>query len=56
MAKKKTRMLIKMQSTEYPHYYTTVTNPRNNTGKLQLKKYDPTLRKVVIYKQAKKLK
>ena len=56
MAKKKTRTLIKMQSTESPHYYTTVTNPRNNTGKLQLKKYDPTLRKVVIYKQAKKLK
>ena len=56
MAKKKTRVAIKMHSTESPHYYTTVTNPRNNTGKLQLKKYDPTLRKVVIYKQAKKLK
>jgi large subunit ribosomal protein L33 len=56
MAKKKTRTLIKMQSTESPHYYTTVTNPRNNGGKLQLKKYDPTLRKVVIYKQARKLK
>ena len=56
MAKKKTRVAIKMQSTESPHYYTTVTNHRYNTGKLQLKKYDPTLRKVVIYKQAKKLK
>ena len=56
MAKKKTRTLIKMQSTESPHYYTTTTNTRNNSGKLQLKKYDPTLRKVVLYKQAKKIK
>jgi len=45
-----------MQSTESPHYYTTTTNTRNNTGKLRLKKYDPTLRKVVWYKQTKKLK
>ena len=56
MARKKTRTNIKMQSTESPHYYTTVTNPRNNSGKLQLRKYDPTLRKVVVYKQARKLK
>ena len=54
--KKQTRVFIKMQSTESPHYYTTTTNTRNNTGKLRLKKYDPTLRKVVLYKQAKKIK
>ena len=53
---KQTRINIKMQSTESPHYYTTTTNTRNNSGKLQLKKYDPTLRKVVLYKQAKKIK
>ena len=54
--KKQARGLIKMQSTESPHYYTMTTNTRNNNGKLQLKKYDPTLRKVVLYKQAKKIK
>ncbi len=56
MAKKKTRTNIKMQSTESPHYYTTTTNPKNNFGKLELKKFDPTLKKVVLYKQARKIK
>jgi len=53
---KQTRINIKMQSTESPHYYTTTTNPKNNFGKLELKKFDPTLNKVVVYKQAKKIK
>jgi large subunit ribosomal protein L33 len=53
---KQTRVNIKMQSTESPHYYTTTTNPKNNFGKIELKKFDPTLNKVVVYKQARKIK
>ncbi len=35
------------------HYYTTTKNKRTMTGKLELKKYDPTIRKHVMYKEAK---
>jgi|TARA_R100001082_G_C4320830_1_gene141044 large subunit ribosomal protein L33 len=56
MAKKKTRVNIKMQSTKSPHYYTTTTNPANNGKKLELMKYDPTLNKKVLYRQARKIK
>ncbi len=53
---KQTRINVKMQSTESSHYYTTTTNPKNNLGKLELKKFDPTLNKVVLYRQARKIK
>ena len=55
-SKKKTRVNIKMQSTKSPHYYTTTTNPANNGKKLELMKYDPTLNKKVLYRQARKIK
>ena len=35
------------------HYYTTSKNKRTMTDKLQMKKYDPVVRKHVIYKEAK---
>ena len=35
------------------HYYTTTKNKRTMVGKLELKKYDPTIRKHVMYKEAK---
>lgn len=35
------------------HYYTTTRNKRTATGKLELKKYDPVVRKHVPYKEAK---
>ncbi|UCF38699.1 MAG: 50S ribosomal protein L33 [Acidobacteriota bacterium] len=35
------------------HFYTTVKNKRNTTGKLELKKYDPVIRKHVVYKEHK---
>ena len=52
MAKNKGRKIIKLQSTESSHFYTTVVHPRAEK-KLQLKKYDPTLRKHVNYKEEK---
>jgi len=35
------------------HYYTTTKNKRTMEGKLELRKYDPVVRKHVIYKEAK---
>ena len=35
------------------HYYTTSKNKRTMAEKLQMKKYDPVVRKHVIYKEAK---
>ncbi len=34
-------------------FYTTVKNRRNTTGKLQLKKYDPVVRKHVLFKETR---
>lgn len=35
------------------HFYTTTKNPRTAEGKLEMKKYNPVLRKHVLYKEAK---
>jgi len=35
------------------HFYTTTKNKRNQPGKLEFRKYDPVVRKHVIYKEAK---
>ena len=35
------------------HYYTTDKNKRNTPGKMQFRKYDPVVRKHVVYKEAK---
>ena len=35
------------------HYYTTTKNKRTVTEKIEMKKYDPVVRKHVTYKEAK---
>ncbi|MFW2422424.1 50S ribosomal protein L33 [Gammaproteobacteria bacterium LSUCC0057] len=35
------------------HFYTTDKNKRNMPEKMEIKKYDPTIRQHVIYKEAK---
>ena len=35
------------------HYYTTTKNKRTSPEKLEMKKFDPTVRKHVMYKEAK---
>lgn len=35
------------------HYYTTTKNKRTTPDKLEMKKYDPVVRRHVIYKEAK---
>jgi large subunit ribosomal protein L33 len=34
-------------------FYTTTKNRRNTTGKLELKKYDPVVRKHVLFKETR---
>ncbi|MEM4658879.1 MAG: 50S ribosomal protein L33 [Candidatus Methanosuratincola sp.] len=53
MAKTGTRIHIKLKSTESPHVYHTTKNKRNTTDRLQLKKYDPIVRRHVLYKEEK---
>ena len=53
MAKKGNRTIVKMKSSESGHMYYTEKNRRNDTARLELKKYDPLVRKHVIYREAK---
>jgi large subunit ribosomal protein L33 len=53
MAKKGVRTLIKMRSTESGHMYITYKNKRNDPNRLELRKYDPLLRKHVLYRETK---
>jgi len=51
---KTTSILIKLvSSADTGFYYVTRKNPRTSTEKMQLKKYDPVVRKHVIFKEAK---
>ena len=51
---KSARDKIKLVSTAGTgHFYTTTKNKRNQPGKMEMKKYDPTVRKHVPYKEAK---
>jgi len=58
MAKKKgNRILISMECTETGmRSYITAKNRINTEGKLELKKYNPRLRKHTIHKENQKLK
>ena len=53
MAKKGNRQIIRLKSTASPHIYSTHKNKKNTTERLELKKYDPVVRKHVIYKEEK---
>jgi large subunit ribosomal protein L33 len=56
MAKKKgdKREIIRLVCSEDgKHYVTTTKNRMNTTEKLELKKYNPNLRKVTVHKEKK---
>jgi large subunit ribosomal protein L33 len=54
MAKKAgNRVLVKLKSTESTHFYYTTKNKRNTPDKMQFKKYDPILRRHVMFKETK---
>ena len=44
---------IKLKSTESDEYYYSTKNKKQNTGRLELKKYDKKLRRHVIFKETK---
>jgi large subunit ribosomal protein L33 len=51
---KAVREKIRLVSSEGTgHFYTTTKNKRTQTGKMEIKKYDPKARKHVMYKEAK---
>jgi large subunit ribosomal protein L33 len=48
------RELIKLVSSAGTgHFYTTTKATRSGTAKLEMKKYDPVVRKHVMYKESK---
>ncbi len=48
------REKIKLESSAGTgHFYTTTKNKRNQTDKLEIKKFDPVARKHVVYKEVK---
>lgn len=53
MAKRGPRVLVKMRSTESAHFYLTEKNRRNDTGRLELKKFDPVVRRHVVYRETR---
>lgn len=54
MAKKKgAREIIKLKSTESKEVYWTRKNKRNTPDRLELSKYDKSLKRHVVFKEAK---
>ncbi len=53
MAKPSSILIRLVSSAETGFYYITKKNPRNLTEKMEMRKYDPVVRKHVMFKEAK---
>jgi large subunit ribosomal protein L33 len=53
MAKAAARLKIKLKSTESHFHYYTMKNKRNTPDRIELRKYDPVLRRHVSFKEEK---
>ena len=53
MAKPATIQIKLESSAGTGYYYVTKKNPRNQTEKMEFRKYDPVVRKHVLFKEAK---
>ena len=53
MAKAATVLVKLVSSADTGFYYVTKKNPRNQTEKMEFKKYDPGVRKHVVFKEGK---
>ena len=53
MAAKGKRINIKLKSSESPHMYYTTKNKQKQPGRMEIKKYDPVVRKHVPYKESR---
>lgn len=48
------REIVKLVSTAGTgHFYTTTKNKKTTTDKLEMKKYDPVVRRHVVYREGK---
>ena len=53
MAKSAREKIRLVSSAGTGHFYTTDKNKRNTPDKMSIKKYDPVVRKHVVYKETK---
>ena len=53
MAKSNREQIRLVSNAGTGHFYTTAKNKKLHPEKMETKKYDPTIRKHVIYKEAK---
>ncbi|MFT8718914.1 50S ribosomal protein L33 [Acetobacter sp.] len=53
MAKTNVVQIRLVSSADTGYFYVTKKNARSQTGKLELKKYDPVARKHVVFREAK---
>jgi large subunit ribosomal protein L33 len=53
MAKSNTVLIKLVSSADTGYFYVTKKNPKQTTAKLELKKYDPVVRKHVMFKESK---
>lgn len=54
MAKKKDiRTVLRLKSTQSDHVYYTEKNRRNTLSRLELRKFDPVVRRHVLYRESK---
>ncbi len=53
MAKSSREKIRLVSSAGTGHFYTTDKNKKNMPAKMEIKKYDPVIRKHVMYKEAK---
>ncbi len=53
MAKSSREKIRLVSSAGTGHFYTTDKNKKNTPAKMEMKKYDPVVRKHVMYKEAK---
>lgn len=47
------RVTVKMCSTESPYRFTTTKNKRNTPKRLELRRYDPVIRRHVLFREEK---
>lgn len=53
MAKKNILLIKLVSSAQTGYYYVTKKNPKTKTEKLSFRKYDPVVRKHVVFNEAK---
>ena len=53
MAKPATMQIKLVSTADTGYFYVTKKNPRNITEKLELRKYDPRVRKHVVFRESK---